>query len=813
MVSQILKWLGYSTVLRRRGLTASLVTVAAIALIAGCGGAESRFASHMSHGQEYLAKGDFAKAGIEFRNAMQIKPKDPTARVMAGRAAERLGKVREAAGLYQSVIDSSPENTDARASLGRLLVFAGAPERAQTAIEPALRQHPDNAALLTVRASARMQLQDRAGATADADRVLKLEPTNEDAIALRAGLYRQAGDIAGATTLVSDAVQRLPESAALHQILADLYAAAGEPDHAEEQLRALVKLKPDELSYRQQLAVFYTRAHKIDLAQRELEDAVKALPQSDQAKFTLVDFISAQRTRAEGERLLRDFVARDPNNYNLRLGLGALMERFQATNAAVSTYNDVVERDPTGPNGLTARDRLAAIAFAGGRHDDAYKLVGQVLQRNPRDNEALLIRAEIALEETDSAAAITDLRAVQRDQPQNAGIRRLLARAYTANGEPALAEESLHSAVELAPRETSLRIELAQLLEQTGRSEQAVTLLEQAARDTPSDYPLREALAKAYLSKRDPQAAGAVAEQIKTSLPKSATGFYLAGLAADTQDQVDVARKEFEHALAVEPRNFQALSALVQFERKRGQLERAIATARNAAEADPSNPLPLNLLGELYLAQSKPQLADQAFTRVTQLAPEWWLPYHSLATAKSAAGNDAGAFEVYEAGIKALPAKSQLLIELALLYEKQGRVDEAIARYDTFHRQYPRDKQVTNNLAMLLVSYKHDQSSLDRARDLTSGFMNSSDSTLLDTTGWVRFKRSEYTEAVPVLRRAVERAPDSKEIRYHLGMAELRAGQTDRARSDLEAAVAGAAAFSGSDEARTALAGLKQRTT
>src|SRR5207248_5193698 len=126
------------------------------------------------------------------------------------------------------------------------------------------------------------------------------------------------------------------------------------------------------------------------------------------------------------------------DNYNLRLGLGALLERFQATNAAVGAYNDIVERDPTGPSGLTARDRLAAMAFAGGRRDDAYKLVGEVLQRNPRDNEALLIRAQIALQETDSAAAITDLRAVQRDQPQAAGIRRLLARAYTANGEPAL---------------------------------------------------------------------------------------------------------------------------------------------------------------------------------------------------------------------------------------------------------------------------------------------------------------------------------------------------------------------------------------
>jgi hypothetical protein len=42
-------------------------------------------------------------------------------------------------------------------------------------------------------------------------------------------------------------------------------------------------------------------------------------------------------------------------------------------------------------------------------------------------------------------------------------------------------------------------------------------------------------------------------------------------------------------------------------------------------------------------------------------------------------------------------------------------------------------------------------------------------------------------------------------------MAELRAGQNDRARADLEAAVEGSSKYLGADEARTALASLKAR--
>jgi hypothetical protein len=39
-------------------------------------------------------------------------------------------------------------------------------------------------------------------------------------------------------------------------------------------------------------------------------------------------------------------------------------------------------------------------------------------------------------------------------------------------------------------------------------------------------------------------------------------------------------------------------------------------------------------------------------------------------------------------------------------------------------------------------------------------------------------------------------------------MAELRSGQPDRARKDLETALSGAAKFSGVDDARATLAGL-----
>jgi len=66
-------------------------------LVAGCGGAQSRFTSHMAKGQEFLAEENYEKARVEFRNALQILPNDAQGRFLYGKTMERLGKIREAA--------------------------------------------------------------------------------------------------------------------------------------------------------------------------------------------------------------------------------------------------------------------------------------------------------------------------------------------------------------------------------------------------------------------------------------------------------------------------------------------------------------------------------------------------------------------------------------------------------------------------------------------------------------------------------------------------------------------------------------------
>jgi Flp pilus assembly protein TadD len=770
----------------------------------------------MRRGQEYYSQGNYAKANLEFRNALQIAPTDPNARLMAGHCLERLGQFTTAMRTYQAVVDSdsapAPANSDARASLARLLILAGGSQRGFEILQPAIKRSPDDPQLLTLQAAAKLGLKDEAGARTDVDRALKLQPANEDAVALRAGMYRQDGDLAEAAALVSAAIRQSPSSTALREMLASLYESAHDNAKAEEQLRALIQLKPQEPRYRGQLAVFYAGLDRLDDAQRVLEDTIKAFPDSDTPKLDLVDFLATRRSEDQAEQMLRGLIARQPDDHDFRLHLGTLLEHAGKPKEAIDAYDEVARRAGMEPKGLIARDRIAAIYVAQRRYDDARKLLGQVLGKNPRDKAALGMRGEIALEHNDPTAAIADFRAVLRDQPRELGVQRLLARAHLANGEPGLAEGALRAALEVAPTDTAVRIELAHLLLQTRHADQAVTLLEETAHNAPKDTQVREELIRAYLAKRDFAAARSAAADLESSQPASAAGPYLAGLAAQGENRFDDARRQFEHALQIQPRALEVLAALAHLEVSQGQNQQAVALVKSATERDAGNAFAWNLLGELYLGQHDLAAANDALTHASKLSPTWWVPLRNLALAKLAADDTAGAVSEYDAAIKVAPLETGLVTELASLYEKRGRPDDAIARYEGAYRNNAHSRLLANNLAMLLVTYKTDRTSLDRARDLIKGFESSNEGSLLDTNGWVHYKRAEYADALPALERAIQRAPDSPVIRYHLGMAELQAGRTERARVDLQTAVSGAADFQGVDEARTALASLKSRT-
>ena len=783
-------------------LSAIIVALA----VAGCGGAQSRKAKHIEKGEAFLRAGNFEKARVEFRNALQIVPTDSAARYENGVVDEKLGNMREAAQFYQGAIDTDKENVRARASLGRLFAIGGAPDKAIETVTPGFVKHPDDAALLTVRAAARIQLKDIDGALADASRAAQIAPTNEDAIAVLAGVYKSEGNAEKAQTLLADAITKSPTTINLRLVLAQLDSSLGKTAEVEALLLDLVKLEPDEKAHRLRLAQFYARSDQTDAGEKVLREGVKTLPKERELKTALVNFLAVRRSREIAERELTTLLAANPDDYDLKFVQAGFYEQGKEFAKAEAVYKDVIASAKLEGPGITARDRYAVLLVEQHRVPDAEKLLGEVLAQSPRDNDALILRGNLALADSDPKTAISDLRAALRDQPNAIGVMRSLARAHLANGEPALAEETMRRAVEANPNDSAASLDFAQLLAQLGKPGQAKPVIEALVKQQPNNMQALDVEFKVAVATRDLVTAKAAADAMVALQPKTGIGYYYQGQIAENDKHLEDALHFYSIAQSLQPKAEEPLQGITRVLVNLKRVPEALKRLDDYSALNPTIAFAPNFKGEVLLSASRSADAISAFKMAIEREPKWWLPYRNLAIAQSIADKSSdAAIATLQTGIGKAGDPTALEAGLASLYERGGKVDEALQVYEAALKRNQKSDVAANNLAMLLVKYKKDAHSLDRAKELAQRFATSTNPNFLDTYGWVLYKRGEGAAAVTALQDSVTKNPGQPVQLYHLGMAQALAGQSDAARDTLARSLQTGRDFDGMDEAKATL--------
>ncbi|MBS0379237.1 MAG: tetratricopeptide repeat protein [Proteobacteria bacterium] len=785
------------------------IVLLCLAVVSGCGSAESRKARYFERGEHYLASHDYPKAGVEFRNALQIDPNYARARIQLGQVFEKTGNARAALGQYEAVIDNNPNNVEARGHAARIYALARMPEKAFEVLAPAITAHPDDPNLLLARAAARAEQKDTVAALADAQAAYRKDPDNEEAVGLIASLLRSQGDLPGAVAVVQGAIQHHPQSAELHVVLSSLYLAKDDPAEAEAELKKTIELDPQTLEHRYQLARFYMFRQNGDAAERTLREAVTALPKSDEAKQALVGLTASRHGQAAAEQTLRDFIQQNPDNDQLRLMLATAQEAAHETAAAAATYQEIIQRSGTRPSALTARDRLAALDYAQGKAQDAAQLVNAVIKESAQDDQALMLRAQMALDRGDANSAIVDLRADLRNEPDSAVLLRTLARAHVMNQQPALAVEALRTALQAHPKDPITQVQLARLLVQQGESDEALKILQQAVADTPTDLPAQETLLRLQLHQKDYGGARSTAVALQKALPKKDAGSYLLGIVDEAENKPDDAARDYTAALDLDPGDVQALAALVRVQVARGQGKQALERLDKIQQQRPDDAVVGNLRGEVLSQLNRNEEAVAAFTAAIEKAPSWWEPYQELAHAQEKLHHTDAAVATLESGLEKTHDNPVLAGSLTALFEVVGEPEKAIGVYEDLLKRHPDSVVVANNLAMLLVSYRSDAASLARAQSLAKPLESSKNASFQDTAGWVRYKGGEFQQALPLLQAAVAQSPESVLMRYHLGMAQLKTGDRDGARRNIELALDSGRTFLGQQDARNALNELK----
>jgi len=795
-------------------------TLIAISLVStalsACSGVDARKHEFLERGQTYYNNKNYDKARVELRNALQIDPKFVEARYLAGQVAEKRNDIREAAGQYQAAVDANPKYQPARAALARIFVIGGLQDKAGELCEEGLKDDPANAALLTVRGALHAQRGQLEQALNDAELANRQKPNDEYTISLLASLYKQSGRIDKAVEVIEEGIKQSPNSIDLRIVLADLDSARQDYSGVEAQLKQIIQLEPKSMAHRARLSQFYLFQKNVDEAEKVWRQAITNLPDQIDAKLALVNMLWMQRNEETAVSEMEKMVNAESRNNELKLAMAGYLQRQNKLDRAEQIYQEVIKKEDRDAKGLQARDQLAALYL---RRDDgklndesrAQKLIEEVLKENARDNDALVLRANVALKHGDAATAITDLRSVLRDQPNSTALMRALARAHLQNNDTTLAEETLRDAVQTDPADVESRKLLAKLLLQNGKSEQARPFLEQlAAQNDKVDLEILDGLFKAQLTAKDYPAAQSTVDKTQQQYPQLATGWYYAALLSEAQKNRELARKQYEHALEVQPEVAEPLVALVRMDMVDKDTKSAMNRLNAVIAKHPDNAIAHNLRGELLLTDKQWNEAGNAFRQTINIAPEWPVAYRNLATTQLQQKQLNEAIATFQAGV-AKSSDMSLVVNLAMLQENAGKPDDAIKTYEQWMEQKPKSVPVANNLVMLLLNYRgDDKNAMEHAAKLTDMLATSSDPALLDTRGWYKYKRGDYQGAVNLLQQAAGSVNPSPTVRYHLGMALLKTGNNASARTNLQAAVSSGQSFFGIDEAKSALNSITQ---
>jgi tetratricopeptide (TPR) repeat protein len=759
--------------LRKLGLILALFAALAVALTA-CGGSEQRKARHMQLGQTLYEQGDYDKARAEFASVLQIDATDVPARFMLGRSLEASGQPRAAAREYLAVLQSDAGHVPARERLARLFLAARAIDQAEAMVKPLLASEPDNVVGLTVMAWVNAVRGQTAAAVDLAERAIEIEPGDGDAAELLAALYVARGEAGRAIELLERVRDLNPQDADLGVVLAQAYMQDDRPDAAESLLRELVAGQPEAL----------------------------------RPKLLLVELLRQREGPEVAEQTLQGFIAASPGESGLRFALAALYVATEQSGKARTVYREIIAEDEDAPAAQRARVDLARLLLVEGDRDAGRALVEAVLERDPDNTNALALRGRLALIEGDAAAAVADLDRVAQAQPQSVETLKLLARAHGLNGQPELARRRLAKAVELAPDDLSVRFDYGRLLAEDEQWDGALTQFDAILERDPQDMRALEAKVRVQIAQRSFEPALETAKAIARSAPDKALGDYYLGLVRLSLGDFEAGIERLQAALEKEPGAVEPLTALVRAYLEREQPAEAEQLLEDTLSRIPEHTVARNLLGEVHLAQQRYEDAAAAFAEVTRERPEWWLPYRNLALAQLARGDQEAAITAYRAGVANASVTEGLVVDLALLLERSGEPELAIAQYERYLADHPGSQTPANNLAMLLVEQRRDPQSHARARELVAGLQTQDNPAFLDTLGWVRLKTGDTEGAIEALEQAVALRSDAPEMRYHLARAYLEAGDEQKGRDQLEQALSGKPTGAWTEKARELLTQL-----
>ena len=779
-------------------------------LAAGCGGAESRKNKYLKNALDNYSEDDCNKASLDFRNVLQIDPKHTEAKV--GLAKCQIDK-QEWRSAFQLLLSANEDESsiNAKLELAKLFLISGDNEKVYELIESALSIDADNSTAIALRGFFHIKNNSITAARNDANAALDINGSNITALTLISALditdEKQTHAIERINTVLEGQSLTRRDVKELRLILIGLYSQLDDVDNIAKLYKSLIKDYPDNRIYSHRLAYIYAENGNIADAENILLSIIESDDNNSDQIIAYISFIDKFKSKHDATSKLEEFVQSDDSNDRLKLFLARRYIADERHNDAIPIFNELANKSGSGAS-IESKNELAFLALKEKDINKALLLVEEILNDQPTNLRALMIRGTLAVSRRDAPQAIADFRSILRDQPNNELVIRQLATAYIMNNQGDLAKELLQKAVAINSNSKELGLLYARIQGSDSEFNTAIDAVNKILATNQNDLETIRTLFDLQVANKDYEAAKKTVESMKLSSKDNPLGYYLSGVLFQNENNLVEAEKEYLAALERQPRANEPLTGLIRLYARSNNVPKAVSYLQNLIEKDPDYLIPYNLLGEISLSQKNYKLAQSSFESAITINKSWWVPYRGLASMHSSMGDMDKSISVLKKGINNSANVERLGLELAIVQYRMGRRDEAINTYQDVLSKVPNSMMAKNNLSMILVDEHASDNDIQQALTYLDDLKSVDDPASYDTVGWVYFKSGDIANALQFLKKAVSKAPAAAELQYHLGMAYLADNNLIKAKEHLTIAAQSDQSFVGKEIAVNELSKL-----
>ena len=528
---------------------------------------------------------------------------------------------------------------------------------------------------------------------------------------------------------------------------------------------------------------------KPELAKTSLEKAISYKKDTLQVFKTTAIFQLAGLLKGDVAKTLELALSHYPDNTGLLLLLASYSTQTNKLDDAVNAYKKIISSQPPGlitADAHKAHIGLTRLQIADNKLDDAVATLAPLLKRNKNDIEANYLSGLINFRKKDYNQAedhIRKLLAVIPDHapshqlmgqikfalkqfeqaslhlsqylktaPENKAARALLTQSYIKLKKPERAQSALQPLLTSNPDDAITLSLQSQIAFIQGDLNTGIASLKKAIKNTPDNITLQTQLAKAYITKGDTKRALNILSALQAS--------------SDTAD-------------------IQKL--IVSANLRAGKIDAAIKVAAKMLEADPKNAETITLIGSLQAAQNNTQLARKYFNQALQLHKNLPSATIGLARLDTKEGNLDSAITLYTRLTETGQGGTLPMLALAELAGRQKRNNDMLSWLEKARAAESQDLRSR----MILANYYLHNSQPGKAniyiQEALTIAPDHAELMSLHSRALVGQKR--YNEALPTLKKLVQKQPDSVPTQLLLGEALLRLGKKTEALTALKTAL------------------------